>query len=300
MAIPEPVTFTSDGLSLAGHLRQPHGGSGERRSAVVFTGPLSGVKEQVTGTYADLLAEAGYVTLAFDHRNFGESEGTPRQHEDPAGKLADLRDAVSYLGTLPHVDPERIGVCGICLGGGYSLRFSAFDPRAKAAVCIAGGYNHPLEMSEAMGRDGYRAQLRHFADVAARQSATGQVEYLPAVAADGGPAVMGGQEPFDYYGTDRSSSPGWVNRLTALSVRELIVADLSSPADLISPTPLLLVHGRTDAYCSPEGAARVYERAGEPKDILWLATTNHIDLYDQPQYVGPAAGRAAAWFAEHL
>lgn len=60
------------------------------------------------------------------------------------------------------------------------------------------------------------------------------------------------------------------------------------------------MHGRTDAYCSPEGAQAVYERAGEPKDILWLDTTNHIDLYDQPQFVRPAVDRAAAWFAQHL
>src|SRR5262249_55757922 len=162
--------------------------------------------------YARRLAAAGYIALAFDHRNFGESEGLPRQHEDPAGRLADLRDAVSYLATLPEVDAGRIGICGICLGGGYALRFAGFDPRVKAAALIAGGYNDPHELRRGMGFEAYRTELERFAAVAERQYRTGEVEYLPAVAAAGAPAAMGGQEPFDYYGTARSASPGWVNR----------------------------------------------------------------------------------------
>lgn len=296
----ERVTFSSDGRELVGHLRRPAAADGAPLPAIVFTGPLSGVKDQVTGTYAALMAEAGYLTLAFDHRNFGESEGEPRQHEDPPGKLADLRDAVSFLAARPDVDPARIGVCGICLGGGYALRFAAFDPRVRAVACVAGGYNDPFAMRAAMGPEGYRGQLRHFAELATRQFVTGEVEYLAAVGVEGEPAVMGGQEPFDYYGTERSASAVWENRLTALSVRELITVDLASAADFISPTPLLVVHGRTDAYCSPDGARSVYERAGQPKDVLWLDTTNHIDLYDQPRFVQPAVERTTEWFAEHL
>lgn len=109
-----------------------------------------------------------------------------------------------------------------------------------------------------------------------------------------------GLEPFQYYGTERSASPGWANRLTALSVRELITTDLASGADFLGPTPLLVVHGRTDAYCSPEDAQSVFDRAGGPKDILWLDTTNHIDLYDVDRFVDSAVARCAAWFDEHL
>lgn len=296
------VDFMSDGVRLAGVLRMPDGlgTGGTPVPGVVLTGPLSGVKEQVTGAYATLLADAGFATLAFDHRNFGESGGEPRQHEDPAGKLADLRDAVSFLSAQPGVDHDRIGICGVCLGGGYALRFAAFDPRVKAVVGIAGGYNDPAAMREAMGAEGYREQLLNLAQVAQRQFETGEVEYLPAVAPAGEPALMGGQEPFDYYGTERSASPGWVNRLTLLSVRELITVDLAGAAPFLSPTPLLIVHGRTDAYCTPDGAQSVYERAGGPKELVWLDTSNHIDLYDQPQFVNPAVERAAEWFRQYL
>lgn len=111
------ITFRSDGWSLAGHLRLP----GDRSApvpAVVLTGPFTGVKEQVVGDYAERIAVAGYATLAFDHRNFGASGGPRRHHEDSAGKLRDLVDAVSWLQQRPEVDAGRVGACGICLGGG--------------------------------------------------------------------------------------------------------------------------------------------------------------------------------------
>ncbi|MCW2501917.1 MAG: alpha/beta hydrolase [Actinomycetia bacterium] len=295
------LNFRSGGLLLTGDLRVPDGPPpGAGFPAIVFTGPLSGVKEQVTGLYAQRLAEHGYITLAFDHRNFGASEGEPRQHEDPAGKFADLRDAVSVLAAHPDVDGERIAVVGICLGGGYALRFSAFDPRVRAVACVAGGFNDPRAMRDSMGADQYRGLLARFAQVAAHDHATGVTSYTLAVSGDETPAVMGGAEPFDYYGSERSASPGWVNQLTELTVRELITTDLAIGADFVSPTPLLIVHGRTDAYCSPEGAQDVYERAGEPKELLWLDTTNHIDLYDQPQYVEPAIERITDWFAKFV
>jgi uncharacterized protein len=292
------VSFRSDGLDIVGHLRVPEGANAA--PAIVFTGPLSGVKEQVTGTYADKLAEAGFVTLAFDHRNFGESSGEPRQHEDPQGKLTDLGDAVSFASQLEQVNADRIGVCGVCLGGGYALRFSAFDPRVKALVGVAGGYNDPKAMRDGMGAENYRQTLAHFAEVAQQQAQSGEIEYMAAVADAGGDALMGGQEPFDYYGTERSTSPGWVNRLTALTVRSLITTDLAVGADFISPTPFLVVHGRTDAFCSPEGAQAVFDRAEDPKEIVWLDTTNHIDLYDVPEYVDPAVEAASDWFHKYL
>lgn len=299
MTEPLEVTIPSDGLELAGHLRLPPE-TITPGPAVVFTGPLTGVKEQVTGTYAAALAGRSYVTLAFDHRNFGRSGGLPRQHEDPPGKLADLRDALSWLAARPEVDETRLGCVGVCLGGGYALRFSAFDPRVKALATVAGGYNDPAAMRSGMGATNYRDLLADLRKAAVRQYATGEVEYMAAVAAGGGPALMGGDEPYAYYGTDRSTSRGWVNQISRTSLYELLTVDLAGGADFISPTPWLMVHGRTDAYCSPEGAQGAFERAGEPKRLLWLDTTNHIDLYDEPKYVEPAIDGVAAWFDEHL
>src|SRR5215472_14038908 len=156
----ERVEVAADGVTLVGDLRAPSPGG--NAPGLVFTGPFTGVRDQVTGLYAERMTAAGYVTLAFDHRNFGESGGRPRRHEDPQGKLADLRAAVSLLRARPEVDPERIGAVGICLGGGYALKFAAFDPRVKVFAGIAGGYNTPYAMRSGMGPEGYRRALVSF------------------------------------------------------------------------------------------------------------------------------------------
>ena len=293
----ERVEFGADGITLVGDLRAPSA-SGSA-PGLVFTGPFTGVRDQVTGLYAERLAAAGFATLAFDHRNFGESGGRPRRHEDPHGKLADLRAAVSFLRERPEADPERIGAVGICLGGGYALKFAAFDPRVKAFAGIAGAYNTPYAMRSGMGRDGYRQVLASLTATAEEQDRGGQVQYLPAVAAEG-EAAMPGEEPFAYYGTSRGASAYWENSVTRASVRELLTVDNMAGADFLSPTPGLIVHGVEDAYCSPEGAREAYQRIGEPKRMVWLDAKLHIDLYDTEPYLTQAVEAVTAFLAERL
>jgi fermentation-respiration switch protein FrsA (DUF1100 family) len=267
----------------------------------VLTGPFTGVKEQVVSVYARRLADHGLATLVFDHRNFGASGGEPRQHEDSAGKLADLRGATSALAAQPSVDAARLGCVGICLGGGYALRHSAFDPRIRAVAFVAAAYNDPRAMREGMGADAYTEQMRVFSAVEQRQFDTGEIEYIPAVDRDGGPAAMPGREPWDYYGTSRSAAPGWTNRVTRLSIRELLTFDAAIGADFLAGTPALFIHGRRDDFCSPGAAEAIYQRAQTAdKEFVWLDTTNHIDLYDNPTYVDPAAARLTGWLTERL
>lgn len=281
---------TEDGIILVGILRVPDGAE----SAITLTGPFTGVKEQVVGVYAEGLARAGFATLAFDHRNFGESGGVVRQHEDAAGKLADLRAAVSHLHQHGFA---RIGIAGICLGAGYALKAAAQDPRVAAVACIAGAYpSMPggLVHQGAAYRDALRAPLED------GWTDEGQPVYQKAVSNDDDPAAMPGQEPFDYYGTSRSASPHWENRVTVASAYQIMTVDTAAAADLISPTPLLIVHGVTDEYCSPHDAQAVYDRASDPKQITWLPTTNHIDLYDVAKYVDPALAEVSRFYRERL
>ncbi|MFB4293917.1 alpha/beta hydrolase [Nonomuraea sp. ATR24] len=288
------VEFAVDGVVLVGDLRVP-GGPGPH-PALVFTGPFTGVRDQVTGLYAERLTTEGFVTLAFDHRNWGESGGEPRCHEDPQGKLHDLRAAVSFLRARPEVDAGRIGAVGICLGGGYALKFAAFDPRVKAFTGIAGAYNNPYAMRSGMD---YAAVLASFAEVLERQDQGGPVAYLPAVAEEG-EAAMPGDEPYAYYGTDRSASPHWDNRVTRASVRELVTMDNMMGADFLSPRPALIVHGVVDRFCSPEGAEEAYKRLDEPKRLVWIDAKQHVDLYDREPYVTQAVEATAGFLREHL
>lgn len=282
------VTFDSDGIELVGELRVPAGG--HRSPAVALTGPFTGVKEQVVGAYAERLTAAGLVTLAFDHRGFGESGGR-RQHEDSQGKLADLRAAIGLLTAHSEVDPARLGLVGVCLGGGYAMRAAATDARVRAVAGIAGAYNSPARFAEDMGVDTYRAALGGMLD---RYDET-----LPAVAASG-EAAMPGAEPYAYYGTARSASPHWRNEVTRGSLHALMTFDALSAADLLAATPLLVVHGVEDAYCSPDLARELYERTPGVKEIRWLDTTVHVDLYDTEPYLGQAADTTANFLLRHL
>ncbi len=253
----ERVTFLSDGLTLAGLLHRSPGAP-----VIVLTGPFTGVKEQVTGLYAERFAAEGFTTLAFDHRGFGESEGRP-QHEDSQGKLADLRAAVSFLGG------DEVALVGICLGGGYAMRAAATDPRITAVAGIAGAYNSPAWFADRMGPDAYRTAL------------TGMIarydEFLPAVSEEG-EAAMPGEEPWSYY----SKHPeNWTNRVTRGSLHSLMTLDVLGVRPLLPPS--LIVHGRRDDYCSPELA-----EAMAADETVWLDTERHVDLYDTQPYVSEA------------
>jgi fermentation-respiration switch protein FrsA (DUF1100 family) len=266
--VTERVTFSSEGLTLSGVLRRS-----DSDHAIVLTGPFTGVKEQVTGLYAERFAEAGFTTLTFDHRGFGESEGRP-QHEDSQGKLADLRAAVSLL-----AGEKKVALVGICLGGGYAMRAAATDPRVTAVAGIAGAYNSPAWFAERMGLDGYRGAL---ADMIARYD-----EFVPAVAEEG-EAAMPGEEPWSYYS---KHTDNWTNRVTRGSLHSLMTLDVLGVRPLLPPS--LIVHGRRDDYCSPELA-----RAMAADKTVWLDTDRHVDLYDAEPFVTEAVDATVAFLRE--
>ena len=295
----QKVTFSVGEETLVGHLHVPSEPAGERLPALVFTGPYTGVKEQVTGTYARRLAEAGFVTLAFDHRNFGESDGAIRQHEEPQKKLDDLAAATGFLRSRERVDPDRVGAVGICLGGSYALRFAAFDPRVKALATVAAAYlGFPPDSDEAAA-----SKTRWLAGFADELDALGRGEPGTIAAVSDDPdaeAGMPGQEPFDYYGTERAASPHWRNRVTRLSSYGLGLFDAVRGARHLQTTPTLVVHGTNDLFCSPESARRAYDEMVGTKELRWIETTNHIELYDSDRHVGESVAHVAEWMGRHL
>jgi hypothetical protein len=151
-----------------------------------------------------------------------------------------------------------------------------------------------------LGKESFINFLKEHNKARQKHYETGEVQYIPAVATDNKPAAMTGDEPFEYYGTSRAWRPGWVNRYTTESIENLISYNAVTYAHHVSSTPLLIVHGRKDKYCLPKFAQQVYDEAGEPKEIMWLDTSNHIDLYDNDKYVGPAVNKIVEWFSAYL
>ena len=290
----EPVAFESDGHRLAGHLyRPPQAAPGDATPAIVMAGPVSSVKEQTLPHYAERFADAGHTVLTFDPRGFGESEGEPRFHYDPWLIVSDYVNAAEYAMAREDVDPERVAVVGVCMGGGFALAAAARDHRLAACASIAGGYDIGGTFQRVLGVDGLAAYLRLAND---RRDGS----YIPTIAmelSDAVPlAIMPSAEAYSYYDrTSRDHAPTWSRETTAASLEPYLTFNAISQAPLVAPTPLLIVHGTTDAALLPELAQAAYDAAVGPKELVWIETHNHIELYDQEPYVSEAVGHVLRW-----
>ena len=128
-----PVTFKSGGVNIAGNLYCPDDFTASKRyPAIVAAGPMATVKEQAAGVFAKALSEKGFIALAFDYRTYGESEGEPRQYENPVNKTEDIQNAISFLSAHENVDSEGIGALGVCASSSYIATALASDRRVKA------------------------------------------------------------------------------------------------------------------------------------------------------------------------
>jgi fermentation-respiration switch protein FrsA (DUF1100 family) len=301
-----PVRLPSGGVSLAGHLyRPPAAAESQRTAGVVLCGPFSSVKEQTLPHYAERLADAGYTALTFDPRNLGESEGEPRAHYDPNLVIDDYANAVSYLLTRDDIDADRIAAVGVCMGGGYAVSTAARDKRLKAVVSVAGGYDIGGTFLQMLGVDGFTAYYRKINDLVQRQYETGEVQYIPTIAhslsEDVPVAAMPNEVAYSYYDrTSQTDAPNWSRTMTAASLQPYFIYNSVVHAPLVAPTPLMIVHGTTDGQLLPEYAQAVYDAAIGPKELVWIETHNHIELYDQRPYVDEATTHILRWLDQHL
>lgn len=295
---------TPDGVRLVGHLRIPTGGA-KRRPAVLLSNAMTSVKEQSVQTgYAQGLAKAGFVTLTFDQRRFGESGGLPRQHEDNEDRLTDLQVAVSYLSGLPQVDPDRIGALGVSIGGGLVMKLTAVDPRVRAFVAIAAGLHDPQRIRELLPPGAYPNLLTEQTAALQRYHRTGEIDYIPVVRTPGyprdRPVLFDNEIATEYYGTERGGIPQWTNRATVLSLRTILVHDVRHPADLVGPRAGLLAVGALDDSTFPEDHQAIYDRLTGPRRLVIVPGAHHNDLYDQHRYVQQVIDEAVTWFRTHL
>ncbi|MEV5612541.1 alpha/beta hydrolase [Streptomyces sp. NPDC052225] len=300
------VTFPSAGIQIAAHLYLPEGATGAGpRPALVVGHPGTAVKEQTSGTYARLMAERGFVTLAFDAAYQGESGGLPRGLEDPAQRVEDFKAAVSYLTTLDTVDPDRIGLLGICASGSYSLAATGTDPRVRAVATVSTA--EPARQFR-RGADGaqdpavFRTLLRAAADArtaAARGEDPGALTMFPDTAEQA--AALGGEhavEGFAYYCTPRGRHERSAKSLAWESIDRMALHDAFLAIPLIGDRPVLQVIG--ERAVTSWMAVEAHQRTTGPAEIHWIEGASHVDLYDKKQYVDAAVERLTDFFTEGL
>ncbi len=281
------VTFHNRyGITLAADLYIPKGASG-RLPAIAVCGPFGAVKEQSSGLYAQTMAEFGFLTLAFDPSFTGESGGQPRYVASPDINTEDFCAAVDFLSVQDNVDPERIGIIGICGWGGMAINAAAMDTRIKATVAStmydmtrvnANGYFDSENTAEARyeKKKSMNAQRTEDYRSGSYALAGGVVDPLPEDA----PQFV--KDYYAYYKTPRGYHPrslnsngGW-NITSSLSFMNMPLLQYSQEIR----SAVLLVHGEKahSCYFSRDAFQKL---TGDNKELLIIPGASHVDLYDR-------------------
>lgn len=299
-----PVRFASGQNRIAGNLYVPASCTAAAPCpAVAVTHPWGGVKEQTAGLYAQLLFKKGFVTLAYDASHYGESTGEPKDFENPADRVADIRNAVSFLANRPEVAGNRIATLGICAGGGYTLHEAQGDPRVKAVAAVAaydiGGAAREGISGSPVTESARRVLLEAAAaewtkTQAGAEPVTGDL--LPDRSKWTASTDAFTKEAFSYYRETRGASPNARNRYHLASLGLHLSYWPLDHMEAISPRPVLLVAGeKAETLKFSEEA---YRRAGEPKELVVIPAATHFELYDR--YAEQIAERLAAFYRDAL
>ena len=300
------VTFHNRyGITLAADLYQPKGASG-KLAAIAVCGPFGAGKEQAAGLYAQTMAERGFLTIAFDPSFTGESGGTPRYMASPDINTEDFQAAVDFLSVQDNVDPEKIGIIGICGWGGLALNTAALDTRVKATVAST-----MYDMSRVNAKGYFDAEDSADARYEKRKAMNAQriVDYKSGSYDLGGGVVdpLPEDAPFfvkdyyDYYKTPRGYHPrslnsngGW-NKTGCMS---FLNQPILCYADEIR-SAVLVMHGEKahSCYFSTDAFQKL---TGDNKELLLIPDAVHTDLYDGGGKDAIPFDKLAKFFEEYL
>ena len=300
-----PVTYQLNGINISANVYTPANYDVSKKyPAVVVAHPNGGIKEQTAGLYAQRLAEAGYITIAADAAYQGASGGEPRHTDNPAYRTEDVHGMADFIAQYKGVDVGRLGVLGICGGGGYSLKAAQTDKRFKAVATLS------MFNSGEVRRNGFQnsqlntiqERLKQASAARAQETAGGKTIYAGvATVTDEEIAKTSTdlyREGYEYYYRTHAH-PNSTFLYTMSSLLDLMIWDAAANMDLINQPLLMIAGSKADTkYMTDEAFSKAIH--AKSKALFLLDGATHIQTYWKPEYVNQAVTKLVGFFGDNL
>ncbi|WP_337965452.1 carboxymuconolactone decarboxylase family protein [uncultured Flavobacterium sp.] len=302
-----PVSYKIKDITIVANVyTPPNYNAANKYPAIVIAHPNGGVKEQVAGLYAQHLAEQGYITITADAAYQGGSGGYPRNVDKPANRIEDIYSMADFISQYAGVDASRLGLLGICGGGGYSLKAAQSDKRFKVVATLS------MFNSGLVRRNGYmnsqlstiQERLKQASDARAQEAAGGEILY-----ANNSSTPMTKEQiakiPVDLYRqgieyyTITYSHPNSSAKYTLSSLLDLMTWDASTNMDLIEQPLLMIAGSKADSYYMTEDAFAKATNS-KNKELFLIEGATHIETYWKPEYVNQAVTKLSQFYAKFL
>jgi len=300
-----PVTYSLNGLKVSANVYTPPNYNPDSSyPALVVTHPNGGVKEQVAGLYAQRMAEHGYITIAMDAAYQGASSGEPRNVDKPASRIEDIHGAADFITQYPGVDKTRLGLLGICGGGGYSLAAAQTDKRFRSIATLSMFNSGRVRRNGFMDSqlDSIQKRLEGASLARAQEVAGGETLYsgemIPTKAQVAALPFELYRQGYDYY-QNTHTHPNSTSRYTTSSLLDLMRWDATDHIGLIDKPLLMIAGSRADSLYMTEDA--FHKATGtQDKELVKIEGATHIETYWVPNYVNEAVNRLTRFYQRTL